>query len=390
MSDVIMTTFKTQIYLTKDDARRVKELFGLRRVYFNYALDQIYRNNVKSTMSLLQRYYDEADSGKLARSLEAIDLKYGRIQHLYKEIFEDASEAVKAAAKKNRKKKTNVRVDYHRKKDRLETVSLYSKNPSTIRPESSHRIEFILNKLLGRISVRTRESVEFLKTRTDKIRTITITRRGGKYWMSITYARTKRVVNKPDPNTVIGIDLGIAISAVTFDGQSVDKINFNTKGSVRSEQLANRVDLSRKREGSKRYEKAVQLKKRRYMRSQAQRLAEVDNFISYLCKNHHTVVIDNFSFKGALKVADNAKTYRSMKGAFITRLEQKAIEYDTQIVFIPHTKGVKTTHVCSKCGSVGILVDKKTRQVYCKDCQTLMDRDENGARNTYAYYVNMN
>ena len=39
MSDVIMTTFKTQIYLTKDDARRVKELFGLRRAYFNYALD---------------------------------------------------------------------------------------------------------------------------------------------------------------------------------------------------------------------------------------------------------------------------------------------------------------------------------------------------------------
>ena len=179
--------------------------------------------------------------------------------------------------------------------------------------------------------------------------------------MSITYARTKRVVNKPDPNTVIGIDLGIAVAAVTFDGQSVEKINFNTKGSVRSEQLANRVDLSRKREGSKRYEKAVQLKKRRAMRSQAQRLAEVDNFISYLCKNYHTVVIDNFSFKGALKVADNAKTYRSMKGTFITRLEQKAIEYDTQIVFIPHTKGVKTTHVCSKCGSVDILVDKKTR-----------------------------
>ena len=75
--------------------------------------------------------------------------------------------------------------------------------------------------------------------------------------MSITYARTKRVVNKPAPNTVIGIDLGIAIAAVTFDGQSVDKINFNTKGSIRSEQLANRVDLSRKREGSKRYEKAV-------------------------------------------------------------------------------------------------------------------------------------
>ena len=390
MSDAIMTTFKTQIYLTKDDEHRVKELFGLRRVYFNYALDQIYRNNVKSTMSLLQRYYEEADSGKLARSMTAIDLKYGHIQHLYKEVFEDAFEAVKAAAKKNRKKKTNVRVDYHRKKDRLETVSLYGKNPSTIRPESSHRIEFMLNKLIGRISVRTRESVEFLKTRMDKIRTITITRRGGKYWMSITYARTKRVINKPDPNTVIGIDLGIAIAAVTFDGQSVDKINFNTKSSVRSEQLANRVDLSRKKEGSKRYEKAVQLKKRRAMRSQAQRLAEVDNFISYLCKNYHTIVIDNFSFRGALKVADNAKTYRSMKGTFITRLEQKATEYDTQIVFIPHTKGVKTTHVCSKCGSVDILVDKKTRQVYCKSCQTVMDRDENGARNTYAYYANMN
>ena len=89
---------------------------------------------------------------------------------------------------------------------------------------------------------------------------MTITRKGGKYWLSLTFERTNRVLEKPVAGTVVGIDLGVKISSVQFDGKETTITNFNTKGSLRSERLANKVDLSRKKQGSKRYEKAVLMK----------------------------------------------------------------------------------------------------------------------------------
>ena len=158
-------------------------------------------------------------------------------------------------------------MDYARKKDRKDSASFYGKNNTTISVEGPYQISIGFNKMVGRICVRTRESVAFLKTRTDKIRTATIKYEAGKYYISLTYERTNRALEKAPANTEVGIDLGVKIAATTYDGKSVAQINFNTKGSVRSERLANKVDLSRKREGSKRYEKSVLLKEKRSQRS---------------------------------------------------------------------------------------------------------------------------
>ena len=137
---------------------------------------------------------------------------------------------------------------------------MYGKGPHTISQEGPHTISVIFNKDIGRVFMRTRESVDFISKRTDKIRTITITRKGGKYWLSLTFERTNRVLEKPVAGTVVGIDLGVKISSVQFDGKETTITNFNTKGSLRSERLANKGDLSRKKQGSKRYEKAVLIK----------------------------------------------------------------------------------------------------------------------------------
>ena len=123
------------------------------------------------------------------------------------------------------------------------------------------------------------------------------------------------------------------------------------------------------------------------MRSQNQRLAEVEKYVTELCKTYETITVDDFSFNGALKIANNARVYRSMKGTFLTRLQQKAEEYGTKVLKIPHQKGVKTTHKCSTCGSENIHVDRKNRIVTCVDCGLSIDRDQNGAINTYRYGI---
>ena len=387
-----MTTFKTRIYLTEEQESLVKQMFGLRRLYFNYALDQIYsKSSNLSTLDLLNNLYKEIDNQTAAHSILLAEAKYGRSQHFYRETFEDAVEAIKAAEKKNKrkvkgKKKQSIRVDYARKKDRKDSASFYGKNNTTIFIEGPYQISIGFNKMVGRIYVRTRESVEFLKTKTDKIRTATIKYEAGKYYISLTYERTNRALEKVPANTEVGIDLGVKIAATIYDGKSIAQINFNTKGSIRSERLANKVDLSRKREGSKHYEKAVLLKEKRSQRSARQRLSQVDNLIIYLVTHFAEIKIDNFSFFGALKVAAGKDVYRSMKGTFLTRLENKAKEYGTKITYIPHQKGVKTTHICSSCGSTDVDVDRKTRVLTCKQCGLTIDRDANGAMNTYNYH----
>ena len=387
-----MTTFKTRIYLTEENEELVKQMFGLRRLFFNYALDQIYSKSSKpSTIDLLNNLYKKIDDQTASRSILLTEAKYGRSQHFYKEVFEDVVEAVKAAEKKNKrkvkcKKKQSIRVDYARKKDRKDSASFYGKSNTTISVEGPYQISIGFNKMVGRIYVRTRESVAFLKSRTDKIRTATIKYEAGKYYVSLTYERTNRALEKTPANTEVGIDLGVKIAATIYDGKSIAQINFNTKGSVRSERLANKVDLSRKREGSKRYEKAVLLKEKRSQRSARQRLAQVDNLIHYLVTHFAEIKIDDFSFFGALKVAAGKDVYRSMKGTFLTRLENKAKEYGTKITYIPHQKGVKTTHICSSCGSTDVYVDRKTRVLTCKHCGLTIDRDANGAINTYNYH----
>ena len=387
-----MTTFKTRIYLTEEQESLVKQMFGLRRLYFNYALDQIYSNSSKpNTTDLLNNLYKGLDDQTADRSILLTEAKYGRCQHLCKEAFEDAVESIKAAEKKNKrkakgKKKQSIRVDYARKKDRKDSASFYGKNNTTISVEGPYQISIGFNKMVGRIYVRTRESVAFLKTRTDKIRTATIKYEAGKYYISLTYERTNRALENVPANTEVDIDLGVKIAATIYDGKSIAQINFNTKGSVRSERLANKVDLSRKREGSKRYEKAVLLKEKRSQRSARQRLSQVDNLICYLVTHFAEIKIDDFSFFGALKIAAGKDVYRSMKGTFLMRLENKAKEYGTKITYIPHQKGVKTTHICSSCGSTDVNVDRKTRVLTCKQCSLTIDRDANGAINTYNYH----
>lgn len=383
-----MTTFKTQIYLTYENEDLVNQLFGLRRLFFNYAIDRIYSTDgAKNTMGLLSEVYADIASQKARPAILNANMRYGNSQHFLKEVFEDAIEAAKLAEKNSKKQKKDIRVEYQRKKDRKETFSMYGKGPHTISQEGPHTISAIFNKDIGRVFMRTRESVDFISKRTDKIRTMTITRKGGKYWLSLTFERTNRVLEKPAAGTVVGIDLGVKISSVQFDGKETRITNFNTKGSLRSERLANKVDLSRKKQGSKRYEKAVLMKQRRAMRSQNQRLAEVEKHVTELCKTYETIAVDDFSFNGALKIANNASVYRSMKGTFLTRLQQKAEEYGTKVLKIPHQKGVKTTHKCSTCGSENIHVDRKNRIVTCADCGLSIDRDQNGAINTYRYGI---
>ena len=86
------------------------------------------------------------------------------------------------------------------------------------------------------------------------------------------------------------------------------------------------------------------MKQRRAEKAARIRDEQLELYTTYLTHTYEKIVIDDFTFKGALNVADHEKLYRCMKFQFKNRLELKAAETGTIVDYVKHQKGVKTTH----------------------------------------------
>ena len=259
--ETLIRTFKTQVYLSEDQEQLLKMLFGLSRAVYNHALDLVKSKAVRNNVYEMLKYiYDEIDSGTLPNKyLEEITEETGKIQHLYRQALEDVTVAVKNAKNisKKTKGKTEPELKYRRKKDNFQSVSIYGKNKTTILVDGPKTISVMMSRKVGYLTLTTRESVEFLEHRTNKIKTITIKVEAGKYYVSMTYERTKRQVAKPPENTLIALDLGVKYNVKWYDGTESGTWLFNTKKSKRSEELSQSMKLAKHHEGSKRYLKAL-------------------------------------------------------------------------------------------------------------------------------------
>ena len=373
-----MKTFKTRIYLNDFTVQYCKRAFGVRRCIWNwavaesingrkqhkkrpsaYALDKSYREYLKTQKDSCFVWLAEQQTSA----------------RLMQEVLKDVDQAFKlAVAKKGRK--ANVR--FKKRKDRKQTFSGYCSMPADFRIEGDYSFSFQAAGRGRRGTGRTRESLAFLKN--AKICKFTIKCVAGEYWIAISYEKPNRTITK-SLNGAIGIDLGVVKSACAFDGTTHSDVSFNTKHSLHLDRLARQNDekLSRKKEGSRRYKKLLLLKQRRALRATRCREAKLEEYTSYLTNTFKTIVVDDFTFKGALKVTDHEKAYRCMKYQFKIRLEQKAAVSGATIKYVEHHKGQKTTHKCSQCGSEHVHTNSQ-RQFHCLDCGYTADRDANAAR----------
>lgn len=376
-----MKTFKTRIYLNADTVQYCKRAFGVRRCIWNWAVAASIEGRKQhqrrpSAFALDKAYREHLSSQK--DSCFVWLAKQQTSARLMQEVLKDIDQAFKLAVSK---KGYKANAHFKTRKDRVQTFSGYLSEPSVFKLEGDYTFSFQAAGRGKRGAGRTRESLAFL--RNAKICKFTIKLVANEYWLTLSYEKPNRAKPKQLSGQV-GIDLGVVKSVCAFDGQSYSNVSFNTKHSMKLDRLAKRNDakLSKMTYGSKRYEKLLLLKQRRALRASRCRQEQLEVYTSYLTTTFSRVVVDDFTFKSALEVANRDKAYRCMKYEFKLRLIQKAAASGTAVDFVKHQKGVKTTHRCSACGSEHVHINS-TRQFHCLDCGYTADRDANAARNCY-------
>ena len=273
-----------------------------------------------------------------------------------------------------------------RKRDDKQSFRYAYDGGANFRVVGPHTVSFCTT-VRKRAEARTRESLEFLKNPNIKLCSMTISRQANKYWVCITYEKPNRNVTKPQAGTKVGIDLGVVISAMSFDGSNINSVQFDTKHSKKLERLAKAQNkkLSCMTRGSSRYMKELRLQQERFAKAARIRKHNLEVYTTELLRNCQDIVIDDFSFKGALKVANPDRAYHCMVFALKDRLETKSQEYGNLIRYVQHRKGQKTTHKCAICGSEAVTCHKD-RTITCRNCGNHDGRDENAAKSTYKYY----
>ena len=389
----MIRSFKVEIKPTAKQREQFAKAFGTRRWCWNWAL-ATYEQSLKENDKFLT-YYDLDPMLNELRETQPEQYGWiGEVNTMVKsESLKDFGLSVKAWCKhlKEARKaptKTNAnkgKPKFKKKGFCQESFRLFNKSKgSTFKITSSNHFNINWTRAYGRMSIKTVESISFLKD--ADIKTMTITTKYGKYFMCLTYEKTNRKVKQPEIDKVIGCDLGIKHEVVTFDGEN-SRI-FDLPSTIkRYEQIYDNRNrkLSSKQYGSKSYLKQKQLCDKAAAKQASIRKDFLHKLTTYIVKNYHKIMIDDFSFKGYVATQNNARhAYRVAPCMLKSMLKYKSELYGNEIGYV--AKGTPTTQTCSCCGHLMTKENKislSQRTYECPNCGNKIDRDINSAINVY-------
>lgn len=183
--------------------------------------------------------------------------------------------------------------------------------------------------------------------------------------------------------TRVGIDMGLKTLATVFDGEHVTSIE-NPKALREHELQLRRYQrrVSRRKPGSHRRERA-----RRALGRLHQRIANIRRDVAHkatsmIAAKAGTIVVETLNVRGMLKGRNLAKSVADAGMAdFLRMLRYKATCAGCTI--IEADRWFPSSKTCSACGALRDM-PLRARWLSCV-CGNEMDRDENAARNLFAY-----
>ena len=392
----MIRSFKVEIKPTAKQREQFAKAFGTRRWCWNWAL-ATYEQSLKENDKFLTSYDLDPMLNELRKTQPEQYGWIGEVNTMVKsESLKDFALSVKAWCKhlkEARRAPTKVKADKGKPKFKKkgfcqESFRIFNKNPETFKITSNNHFNINWTRTYGRMSIKTTENISFLKD--ADIKTMTITMKASKYFMCLTYEKTNRKVKQPEINKVIGCDLGIKHEVVTFDGENAKIFDLPStiKRYERIYDSRNRK-LSSKQYGSKSYFKQTRLCDKAAAKQANIRKDFLHKLTTYLVRNYHKIMIDDFGFKGYVAIQNNARhAYRVAPYMLKSMLEYKSELYGNKICFV--TKGTPTTQTCSCCGHKPMKDNKLSlaQRIYeCQNCGNKIDRDINSAINVYKLAV---
>jgi putative transposase len=276
-----------------------------------------------------------------------------------------------------------------KRKGRTRESCRFTTGAIRVEPDRHH----VVLPRLGRI--KTHESTRKLARRLEqcsaRILAATISRQGGRWFVSFTCQVLRGVQSPRRPRARIGVDVGIRHLVVLSDGRQI----LNPAPLEQARRRLRRVNrrLARRKgpiadDGTSREPSKGWLAAKRQLSQAHARVANIrrnalHHLTSELAQTYGTVVVERLNIQGMLR---NHRLARRIADAGWGELRRQ-LSYKTAWAggslvqantFFPSSK------TCSGCGHVKAKLPLSERTYRCERCGLVMDRDHNAARNLAA------
>ena len=388
--------FKTRIYASEEIYHQFRKGFGTRRWCRNRAVNKVFNegeklSNFKLDVLLNSLIVEQPEEYGWIKEVNTM-VKSSALKDFglaTKKYYQEARKNINSTSTDNPNK---GKPKFKKKKDSTQSFRLVKKNETTFKILGHNTFNFNRTREYGRINVRTRESIEFLKYK--DIKEMTILRQAGKYYISICYEDTKEQ-KRTSKTGKIGLDLGVKSLYASYDG-----LEFTTFKKLDFSEINKRIalisqKLARKQYDSNNYWKLVTQLQKWYKKASDTKKDLYYKQANWLCVNYSQIILDDFSYKQYLAmnqvkgVVGRHKRVRQLQEESPCLFKDILLYQSTKFVnctveFV--AKGTPTTQTCSKCGhKQEKKLELKDRIFKCEQCGFTIDRDFNSAINTYNY-----
>ncbi|WP_328392815.1 RNA-guided endonuclease TnpB family protein [Nocardia sp. NBC_00416] len=242
--------------------------------------------------------------------------------------------------------------------------------------------------VIGR--VKTHESTRKLARRIDagtaRIMSATVKRERGRWFVVFTCEVQRNNPAPRNPNTAVGVDLGIKTLAVTSDGGEHMNPKHLSKALNRlrreSRQVSRRQGPDRRigYRGSGRWHRANRARNRTHYRVADARRDSLHKLTSHLTDTYGAVGVEDLNVGGMLR---NRRLSRAIADCGFAILHHQ-LSYKTEwrgTVFAVANRWYPSSKTCSGCKAVKTKLSLSEREFICECCAMVLDRDLNAAIN---------
>jgi putative transposase len=232
-----------------------------------------------------------------------------------------------------------------------------------------------------------------------RIKRATVRRRGSKWYVSFTVARSPKPRRARRPNTVVGVDVGLRHLATLSTGERVENLRPLVGGLRRLRRLQHQLDRQRRAmnpdnyrpDGTAKRGRREWVKSRRMLRTEERvrrlheqvaniRREQAHRLTTALTREYGLVAVETLNIAG---MKQNTRLARHISDAgWGIALRQLAYKTDWAGSRLESAdRYYPSSKTCSECGTVKAKLSLSERVFTCEACGFSLDRDENAARN---------
>ena len=380
----MMITHKTECFPSEAHKRFFERCFGMRRFFFNVSITELkrrYNRNLKENVKQIKT----KEIMSLRKDLilaKYRELKLTVPDHILYTTMEDVVSSIDSLKRKGKDIKL-------RKKKQSNTFRICKSGPrTTFWYESGEK--YIGLPQFTKHGLPKLKLAESIRWQNPNIRTVTIKREAGRYWIAITCEVDDSLFPKlKNQNRAIGLDWGLKNYVTGYDGrEEILEADFDMVKLSKLDLKMRRAHkgLSRKVKYSKNWMKAKTKLQQAYLNLNHFRYAEIDAIVKYIADNYDVVIMESLK---ATFFSKNRKLSRlvALKPPYLLKMKllNKLRQQGKKLYVVP--SNFPSTQICNACGYRKVDDEKMKlgmHTYHCPHCGHVDDRDANAAKNIYS------